>query len=828
MKSSERWSPRAPGGRMKLKHLRIRGVRGISREVSLEVGGRSLLVHGDNGTGKSSIERALRWALLGTDAPTTEAPFSSETSMRRHILESEPCVELLLEKDGRIQVTLGAPSVVDANAAGHAYREACMRANPFLRRAEMQNVLNDKPSDRFRYLESFFDLRDVDSVRDSLEGRASGSEAAAKQAKQEAERRLSFLVGQIPPHHRPPDASRSALFDAIGRFAVALRILPDPTSEPTRLFEAGRQAQTLVSSNGLSTARAQLNEARSTLDAFRQEFAAAVFGDLAALEHRRRDLEQGSLDGDALEVLSQARTYLEARDDGPCPVCLQSVDPSELRRQLDQRLAALASYKEAVNAIAAQVGLWQEQLREFLRVSRRFAEALGSKRASELPGVPAMPDGVKGLLEKKEARALQDSLLAVGSQVIHAWIRSFLDWAVQTIDERLGRLPEDSELNDLKQFAHVVAEIERALPMLDQYAQDGEREDQRAADLGELANAIRLARQDVAKELLDQIQGLVTSYYRYLHPDERPGETTAPPAFKIQRHQGGTAQLVGTFAGKEVKSLTWAYSDGHLDTAALCVFLALRRFRANQDGDPKLLVLDDVILSIDLAHGRRLLELLREHFSDHQLLIFTHNGLFARWCKSLLPGIQYAHIRRWTLEEGPTLGDELDAIPRLEAALEGVTSKDIAMAMMALADEFLREARYAYGLAVPASRDEQYTCADLWSPFCKTLKEIEKTLKVKIGNLKELMESLRDLPQVRNSPGAHDNDYAFEYPLATLRDLGAKLLELVRLLHCDNCQTFAYPVPNRFNPSMMHCDCRHLTYVYDPRSVKQSNIPPLQ
>jgi predicted ATPase len=48
---------------MKIQQVEIAGVRGIRSSITLPLEGRSLLLHGDNGTGKSSVERALRWAV---------------------------------------------------------------------------------------------------------------------------------------------------------------------------------------------------------------------------------------------------------------------------------------------------------------------------------------------------------------------------------------------------------------------------------------------------------------------------------------------------------------------------------------------------------------------------------------------------------------------------------------------------------------------------------------------------------------------------------------------------------------------------------------------
>ena len=118
----------------------------------------------------------------------------------------------------------------------------------------------------------------------------------------------------------------------------------------------------------------------------------------------------------------------------------------------------------------------------------------------------------------------------------------------------------------------------------------------------------------------------------------------------------------GQFDGEDVKDPTLVYSDGHLDTVGICIFLALRTFRAQQPGDPRVMVLDYIIISSTWLCSTSD-RLTKESFADHQILILTHNGLFAHWCKYLLPGLQRVQIKGWSLATGPLLAD----YPKLRA-----------------------------------------------------------------------------------------------------------------------------------------------------------------
>ncbi|MBA3649224.1 MAG: AAA family ATPase [Chitinophagales bacterium] len=45
----------------KIKALSLKGIRGIRENFSMNLNGNSILIYGDNGTGKSSLTDAMEW-----------------------------------------------------------------------------------------------------------------------------------------------------------------------------------------------------------------------------------------------------------------------------------------------------------------------------------------------------------------------------------------------------------------------------------------------------------------------------------------------------------------------------------------------------------------------------------------------------------------------------------------------------------------------------------------------------------------------------------------------------------------------------------------------
>jgi hypothetical protein len=107
---------------------------------------------------------------------------------------------------------------------------------------------------------------------------------------------------------------------------------------------------------------------------------------------------------------------------------------------------------------------------------------------------------------------------------------------------------------------------------------------------------------------------------------------------------------------------------------------------------------------------------------------------------------------------------------------------------------------------------EQYTMSEIWDVFVNSLKKMQTALKTPLDHLTKLLDALKDLPKVRNSLAAHENEFAREFPLKVMRELAVNAIDLVSTLYCLQCRSFAVPVPNRQEPVMVHCKCMKVRY----------------
>jgi len=791
-----------------IKSIQIRGVKGIREEVTLPLDGKSFVIQGENGTGKSSIVNALAWALRDELTPPEDAPYSSEESFRTHVLvqRDAPSVRIKMTDGGTIDCSKAG---VVVTGSGEAYRAGALGANPILTRNKLLAVVTDKPADRFRYLESFLDLDQADEIREGLVAKSTEQAGRARQLREKVHQALAAVLAMLGAS---PESGSSEVQAALGQSAARLG-LTQALPSWDQVVEAGRRARTLSPSGELDSQRAKLGGALTLIKSVEEQLPAGL-PDLDALNRKKTELQAEATDAGLSELLSQASRHLAQHEVDRCPLCDQAVDHGALKAFVEARLRKLNELREVTEAIRAGAQAWQRWWGAFVGALPSTLGSLGATKASEVEGMPPAPAGAKLLHEKKNAPPDEFTLALLGSgaRVSHEWVVAALGVLRRKCLAELERLPQPTASAQYKSLADAVDRFVEARTKVLEWEKGAELAERRASSFQRLGDAVRLARQDVAQRLLATISTTVADYYSRIHPRDSDGEVTDAPVIEIQRHRDGTAFVRGQFNGKRIQDPRWAYSDGHQDTIGLCIFLALRKYRSNGSDGCRLMVLDDVVLSIDLPHTMRVARLLREEFSEHQIIFLTHNSLVADMWKEPIPASQRIEITRWSLQDGPILTDHVTARDALSKALESGTATDIGQKVLGLMEEWVCQCRFEYQLSVPAKRGERYTLGDIWPKFVSTLTRIEKALKAPIGRLSVLLAELKDLHIQRNSLWGHYNEPAQQMPASVVKSIGRHTLELVDTLYCSKCESLAVPYPNADKPVVVACRCGGLKY----------------
>ena len=326
----------------------------------------------------------------------------------------------------------------------------------------------------------------------------------------------------------------------------------------------------------------------------------------------------------------------------------------------------------------------------------------------------------------------------------------------------------------------------------------------RAANLAQRSalalSTIQQVRKEVVGEIFGQISGDVDRIYYELHKHHESGLPSVASHRNIRLEVREAVQrsvnIKGDFYTRQDEDPRAYYSDAHLDTLGLSIFLALRRWYRRQYPQFNLLVLDDVISSVDAGHAVRLAELLLTEFSDYQILLTTHDRIWFEHLRDIQTRCGVAQnfvnktIYSWTIDEGPDLREPEDEERRLRESLQTGQPYEIAGLAGRLLEHILQEMRYSLRLPVPAKPGELYEIGDLWPPFYKEVKRNYPTLYAKA---QQSLDALDVSWPLRNWIGAHFNRWAQNVPLTAAREFGSAVLSLFEFLFCPDCRRFIAP-----------------------------------
>lgn len=647
----------------RLDRLEVNSFRGIVHS-SLPFDGGSVVLGGANGTGKTAFIDALEFLYTGSIATLSG---TAGLGLRQHgaHIHADPrdtaVTGYFEDPEGSATRWLAGQFESPASLDDHIVRGS--RVTFILRRSQLQGFIHAKPADRYRSLAELIGLERLDTLQ-------SVTRRAADFLQREviaAESELHLLEASTDGDEDIPDEAallaglngtledlglneyRLESLDEIARVRAALlRSVSDRTPDP-RL-----------------QARAELARALERGSHERLRDALASYVEMAP---NSRD---GGDRGEMLEMLgllSRGRDILRRRPDShTCPLCESEINVRGVLSDLIRRVGKLE-----------EVGLLQQRLdraRDDLEAS--LIDAAGRVRAlqaaaagAEVPGtvLETLANSITMLRESIRAGATAQTLDMAGR--LESALDRYALWSTDTA-ERLRPVQPNGDGGDeaTSTVSAALSALERA-GVLRAAAARAESERRRrslrhtelnsilarrrhAASLaGTVSSTFTSVRNEEIQRLFDDLRADLVRFYETLHP----GEGYQALSIAMDPKKRGSTDLRLDFFDRNEQDPRAFASEGHLDSLGLCIFLAfVRRF----NGDWPLLVLDDVVASVDAAHKARVARLLFEEFGDHQLFVTTHDG---RWFNEIrrvqgelgITNVQNLVIEDWSLENGPSI-----------------------------------------------------------------------------------------------------------------------------------------------------------------------------
>ena len=183
-----------------------------------------------------------------------------------------------------------------------------------------------------------------------------------------------------------------------------------------------------------------------------------------------------------------------------------------------------------------------------------------------------------------------------------------------------------------------------------------------------LEKALEIAEEE-RRQFTDGVLAGIAAEVGRLYEIVHPGEGLNKISLQLDSSKRASLDLGTIFAGQNTSPQAY-FSDSHLDTLGLCIFIAL----SSLDGaENTTLVLDDVLASVDEPHVERVIEMLyAEAAKFRHTVITTHYRPWKekyRWGWLKNGQCQFVELKKWTNQAGLTLTRSVPDVDRLRELL---------------------------------------------------------------------------------------------------------------------------------------------------------------
>ena len=320
----------------RITSITMQAFRGIAESFTLDLrDGRSCVILGDNGTGKSSIADAVEWYFTGqVELLTKEGRGSAiRHSGARDALDTKVTVST----DGSLSgtCTQSAPSRQNVRGAG--------RTELFLLRGRtLADFIDKTKGEKWQALSELLGLDEIEQMRRDLQRARNDLESQAKSAESELSRNATALRRWVS------DGSDEGILKGIASLCDTADVQP-PISLEEALSPQRREGVVPQGSQDQSAAtlRAALEELR---------VAAEQPVSLDQIDIWNQFITEGQRDQLPLSLYRAAESLLASGEaqPGQCPLCRQPVNLDELGtalsgelRELEEAGRALETAKQA-------------------------------------------------------------------------------------------------------------------------------------------------------------------------------------------------------------------------------------------------------------------------------------------------------------------------------------------------------------------------------------------------------------------------------------------------------------------------------------------------
>ena len=810
---------------MKLLELEIHNFRGI-RDLTIAPRGENFLIYGPNGSGKSAVVDALDFLLTG-QISRMKGKGTKDITLKKHGPHVDYSVKDAwikanvkihgLEEPVEIKRSLDHPNkLICENSIRDLINpviELASRGQHVLTRREILNYVTADSGTRGKQIQTLLKITDVEKTRNTLvkvKNTLKNNYIGAKSSLNTISAAINSNIG-ITNY----DEEKILDFVNINRNVLDGNPLQDLKSNS---IKEGIEAQALSPDITVNIQLLKIDlkkvheinsdknkESLSNIDLELRELKAKISSD-----HRMED---------ALDHLKLTRLGLDLLGpESSCPLCDTPWETGNLKEHLKHKIEI---FKESAQNLDRLNELTDELILEVNHTLASLNEIIKSAEILELEknvrALKSWTNELDILLSVLEDENYPDPRFSE-EMVEVLFAPNNLDVILDNIcSVAIEKSPEPSE----EQTAwDNLTRIEENLKNYEISIIDCTKSFESYKKSEIIYNTFLESRDKILNRLYSEIKDRFVELYRELHLDDEM-------EFKaIIISEGAGVDFKVDFHGRGVNSPNALHSEGHQDSMGICLYLALAE-RLTQ-GFIDLIILDDVMMSVDAPHRREICNLLANFFKGRQFFITTHDQTWARQLQSegVIKARNRIEFSNWTIENGPSVNISGDIWDEIDDDLERNDIPSAAAKLRRGSEEYFSQVCSALHAPVRFNLSGQYELGDLLSgamaEYRSELKHAKEAANSwgntdELERLKEIDEFSRNVFTRLNmerwavNPALHYNQWA-DFTPQDFKPVVDIFRDLFSIFQCNKCGTLLHLVINGPRPEAVKCNCGEVNW----------------
>lgn len=805
---------------MKIKTITISNIRGI-RELTLNLNAKNVTVWGPNGTGKSGVIDAIDFLLTG-NITRLVGKGTKGITLKQHgvhidadVKDSYVEAEIILSKKN-IEATLirrmDNPKILDVSGCTvediQDVLDLAERGQHVLSRREILNYITAEPNNRATQIQNLLNISIVEKTRKSLVTVSNSFTKELKSSEAVLDQSKVTVKETIQIDHF--EESRILKFINDQR-----TILRGDTFDELPYVHLKSGLSRPANLNKKSVNYDQVDNDIATLLEFEEDTGNTV-EDLINL------VKEIVVDQEIVRKIKRSQLYsigykiLEEDEINECPLCEDEWNNNELMSEIVQRLGKIKVVVQKENTVKTYSSQLHSKLTKKIIAGKRLitiseginkiALAVNKLKkwvsgASELVEILADPMGqMDMLLGKSDAFKSEGNLSSIygeikliGKVIMETYPKATPE---QIAWDKLIVLEEN-----LKNYETSKIRYQKLLLK------------SKKADA--LAGKWTTARDKILEQLYRDIEDRFTNLYRGLHGSDEAGFTAslipdnAALGFEVDFH------------GRGKHAPHALHSEGHQDSMGLCLFLALAEYLA--EDIIEIVLLDDVVMSVDAEHRRSLCGVLKKAFPNKQFIITTHDQTWANQLKTegVVNSKSSIQFYNWSIDSGPHVNAQDGMWEAIDEHLEENDVPGAAAKLRRGAEDFFESVCDALEAPVIYRQNRRWELGFFMPPAFSKLKELLKKAKVAANSWGDTgkLQEIKELETIANqvftrtqveqwgvNSSVHYNAWA-NFTVQDFIPIKEAFYDLMNIYLCTNCGSMMRVVKNGLNVEALKCRC---------------------